>query len=42
MKKERYFKCYKFKYLMTDYMIKKQNVNNITEKNDTELIVKKR
>ena len=42
LKKERYFKCHKFKYLITDCMIKKQNVSNITEKKDIKSVIKKK
>ena len=36
LQKKRYFKYYEFKHLMSDYIIKKQNVSNIIEKNNTE------
>ena len=39
IKKERCFKYHKFEHLITDYTAKKQNVSNITEKNDTEFIM---
>ena len=42
LKKERYFKYYKFKHLMSDYMIRKQNVSNIAEKNNTESVIKRK
>ena len=38
LKKERYFKCHKFKHLMTDCTAKKQNVSNVAEKNNTESV----
>ena len=38
LKKERCFKYYEFKHLITDYTTKKQNVSNIAEKNNTELV----
>ena len=42
LKKERCFKCYEFKYLIINCTVKKQNVSNIAEKNDTELVIKKK
>ena len=38
LKKERYFKCYEFEHLITDYIVKKQDVSNIAEKNNTESV----
>ena len=42
MKKKRYFKCHKFEHLITEYIMKKQNVSNVTEKDNTELIIKRK
>ena len=42
LKKERCFKCYEFKHLITDCMTKKQNISNIAEKNDIESVTKKK
>ena len=42
MKEERCFKCHEFKHLITDYMAKKQNVSNVAEKNNTELVIKRK
>ena len=42
LKKERSFKCYKFKHLMMKCMMKKQNVSNIMEKNDIKLVIKRK
>ena len=38
LKKERYFKCHEFRYLVTDCMAKKQDISNIAEKNNTESV----
>ena len=38
MKKERYFKCYEFRHLITDCTVKKQKVSNVAEKNNTESV----
>ena len=38
LKKEKCFKYYEFEHLMTDCIIKKQNVSNIAEKNNTESV----
>ena len=38
LKKERYFKCHKFKHLIMNCTVKKQNVSNIAEKNNTESV----
>ena len=42
LKKERYFKCHKFKHLMMNCIIKKQNISNVAEKNNTESVTKRR
>ena len=42
LKEERCFKCHEFRHLITDCMTKKQNVSNVAEKNDTELVIKKK
>ena len=42
LKKERCFKCHKFRHLIMDCTAKKQNISNITEKNNIKLITKKK
>ena len=42
LKKERYFKCHKFRHLITDCTVKKQNVSNVIEKNNTESVFTKK
>ena len=42
LKEGRYFKCHKFEHLITDCMTKKQNVSNVTEKNNTESVFTKK
>ena len=42
LKEERCFKCHKFRHLIMNCMAKKQDVSNVTEKNDIKLVTKKK
>ena len=42
LKKERYFKCYKFRYLITDCITKKQDISNVIEKKNIKSVIKKK